>query len=168
MFLYLVRIFSGSKDEEFFKIGVTAHADPRQRFAFGSSSVIDSSLSSQEKIKKLFAGEKYLSDFPYELEVIHSVSYKLEGDALLAEKKLLEVLKPRQHWPAKAFSGHSECFKGDNLVTQIVDHMNENSKEKNAAAPTELLYMVNAAFIKERDPAKKHLLVLKKCLSDTG
>lgn len=167
MLLYLVHIFSGSDDEEFFKVGVTGHADPRQRFAFGSTSVIDSDLSPQEKLKKLFAGERYLSDFPYDLEVIHSVSYSLDGDALLAERELLEVLKPLQYWPTKAFSGRSECFKGDDLVTLIVDHMNENSRDKNAAAPSELQYKLHAAFIKERDPVNKHLLVLEKCRSGT-
>lgn len=165
MLLYLVRIFSGSNNEEFFKVGVTGHTDPKQRFAFGSTSVIASNLSPQEKLKKLFAGEKYLPDFPYDLEVVHSVSYKLKGDALLAEQQLLEVLKPRQYWPAKKFSGQSECFKGDNLVTLIVDLMNEDSKEKNEAAPSELQYKLHAALIKERDPAKKHLLVLEKCWS---
>lgn len=41
MLLYLVRIFRGTDDEEFFKVGVTGHTDPKQRFAFGSTSVID-------------------------------------------------------------------------------------------------------------------------------
>lgn len=167
MLLYLVRIFSSSGDEEFLKVGVTGCADPRQRFAFGTTSVIDSDLSFQEKVTKLFAGEKYVSDFPYELEVIHSVSYELDGDALLAEQQLLEVLKPAQYWPKKKFSGRTECFKGDDLVALIANYVNEDSKEKNANAPSELQYTLHAAFTKERDPIKKHLLVLEKCRSQT-
>jgi hypothetical protein len=167
MVLYLVRIFSGSGDEEFFKVGVTGHADPRQRFAFGSTSVIDSDLSFQEKLMKLFSGEKYVSDFPYELEVIHSVTYELDGDALLAEKQLLETLKSFQYWSRKNFSGRTECFKGDDLVTFIIDFMNEDGKKRNSNAPSELQYKLHAAFTKERDPIKKHLLVLEKCRSES-
>jgi hypothetical protein len=163
MLLYLVRMFDSDNDEEFLKIGVTGRNSLQDRFSFGSTKVMDSELPLSEKIEKIFSGCRYLSDCPYQVKEINSVTYKLDGDALLAEKELLEAVKPSRYWPKKSFSGRTECFKGDELVSFIVKAMKEDCEDKNGAAPSELMYKLKSIGIYAPDDIKKHLLVLERC-----
>lgn len=151
----------GPGDETFFKVGVTK--DLGQRFAFGATKVVDSSLPLKDKVEMVLAGRTYIPDCPYRVEVLHSVSFKFEGDALVAERALLKTTGPRQYWPAKEFSGRSECFKGEDLLGAIVEYMDTNSKHKNASAPSELLYALHSHGVRETDPIKRHMIVIEKC-----
>jgi hypothetical protein len=163
MQLYLVRLKSEELNEEFLKVGVTRHEDPTTRFSYGKESVAESSLPLKEKVEMLFAGKKYIPDLPYDVEVIHSVRYNLDGDALLAERELLGALAAYKHWPSVEFSGRTECFKGDDAIDLITRYMNEDSGEKNKEAPNELTYKLHETRVRESDPIKRHLLVLNRC-----
>lgn len=104
MQLYFAQASSDSGDEEFFKVGITKHSS-KQRFAYGKTSVRDSNMSFSEKITTLLAGQEYVSDFPYKHQLLHAVSYSLDGDAELAERELLKLVKAYQYWPKKHFLG---------------------------------------------------------------
>lgn len=163
MNLYLVKMGDDLNGESFFKVGITKYENVIDRFSYGKTKVIESNLPLRDILSKALAGEKYISDHPYKVEVIHSVWYSLEGNAMLAEQELLAALKPKQYWPKISFHGSSECFHGEGLCDFIINHMNEDSDDRNKSAPSELQYRVNAAFIKENDPIKKHQLVMMKC-----
>ena len=94
---------------------------------------------------------------------MHTVSYKLEGDALIAEKELLGILVKHMYQPRKKFSGHTECFQGEDQVNFVINYMNLSSAKKNQDAPSILLYKLYSSSIIESDLIKKHLLVLKSC-----
>ena len=162
MRLYLVKMSSSADDEVFYKVGVTRNS-VTERFNFGTTKVVDSNLSMTEKLGKLLDGQRYIPECPYKVENLHSVSYKYEGDALVAEKDLLQALKPHQYFPKLPFSGQSECFAGADLNTLVVEYMNSDCKRRNDSAPNELLYKLNEGSVRESDPIEKHLLVLKKC-----
>jgi len=163
MHLYLYKMESESDSESFFKVGVTA-GDPELRFSFGSTKVRDSGLPMRDQLDKLFKGEKYISDHPYETDLIHSVLYKYEGDALIAERDLLKSLGKHTYSPMTSFSGATECFSGDEeLVQDVKSFMDEDSTKRNLDAPDRLLYKIASIDVKETDPIKKHECVLEKC-----
>lgn len=158
--LYLVRMRSKDGAEDFYKLGVTKHAGIDRRFSYGSTKVADSGLPLDQILKKLFAGERYISDHPYHVEVLHSVRYEIAGYALIAERDALDAIAAKRYWPKLSFPGQSECFKGVELQ-DIIDFMDAHSAEANASAPEELTYRVHFAFCKERDPIKRHLKTLE-------
>ncbi|TQC96391.1 hypothetical protein FK216_11935 [Moraxellaceae bacterium AER2_44_116] len=160
-----------SKDglsEVFYKIGVAQDVD--KRFNFGKKTVLESNLSLTEKLARMMRKEKYVSDFPYNYEKIHSVEYKYEGDALIAEKSILDIIKKYQYWPKEDFSGKSECVSCDasdvdEFKKNIIKHMDADSSEREKNAPNQLLYNManNKTSIREQDKIKRHLLVLDEC-----
>jgi hypothetical protein len=163
MNLYLVKMSDTSSNEVFYKIGITQHTDSKKRFGYGSKKVVDSGLPLGEILTKVISGQKYISDHPYQVEVLHQVSYTYEWDAYLGEQEILRTLKPIQYWPSKNFPVKSECFATDKVNDLIIQCMNDDCNERNAAAPSELLYKVSGMKVKERDPIKRHLLILEKC-----
>ena len=166
MQLYFVKMLIDKTHEVFHKIGVTTHTDTGKRFKYGETKVTESGLELREIVDRIFSGQRYISDTPYKVEKIHVVSYNLEGDALIAERDLLNVLKQKQYWPREKFSGRSECFNGEGLEDFIINFMNTDSAERNKKAPSELMYRVNSIGIKkETDPIKRHLLILERCES---
>ncbi len=164
MNLYLVKMHSDDGSEIFYKVGVT-NSSVKERFSYGKTKVLESNELSMMELERSLAGKVYISDHPYDVEEIHVVSYKYEGDALLAEQALLEVLKPNQYWPKIDFSGKSECFNGDSLDKLIIEFMNEDSINRNREAPSELKYKLaeTKADRREKDPIKRHLQILKIC-----
>lgn len=163
MQLYLVKLTSKDGSESFHKVGVTKHTDIETRFAFGQTKVTDSNLPLKDMADLVFAGQRYIPDNPYNIEVINKVSYKLDGDALVAERDLLKNLASRKYRPNQAFSGDTECFQSEGLLDDVIGYMKAHSEKRNREAPSELRYAVEAAFVKEPDPIKKHELVLQKC-----
>jgi hypothetical protein len=163
MQLYIVKLESQTDDEVFYKVGVTKHLDIITRFSYGATKVTDSGLPLRQILELKSSGQKYMPDNPYEIEVVHTVSYKLEGDALIAEHELLKALVQHKYWPSKNFSGRTECFRGENLIDIVKDYMDSSSTKKNQDAPPELIYKLHSTQIKDNDPIKKHLLVLKSC-----
>jgi hypothetical protein len=152
-------------EEEFLKVGITENG-VKERFSYGKTKVIDShDLTLKEKLEKSFSGEKYVSDFPYSVTEIHTVSYKYKGDAILAEEALLDSLKDFQYWPIKEFTGKSECFKNNSIKNLVIEYMNTDSKQRNTDAPNELVYKVTSMLIPKRitDEKERHLLILAKC-----
>jgi hypothetical protein len=163
MELYFVKLKSKTDDEVFYKVGVTKHGDIKTRFSYGKTKVRDSGLPLTQILKLMSSGQEYVPDHPYETEVVHTVSYKLEGDALIAEKELLGILVKHMYRPRKKFSGHTECFQGEDRVNLVIDYMDSSSAKKNQDAPSELRYRLNSVRIRNDDPIKKHLLVLESC-----
>ena len=162
MRLYLVKLTSPDGDEEFYKVGVT-NKSVKERFTFGKEKTIDSNnFTLVEKLSKVLNGEEYISDTPYNHEELHAVSYKYEGDALLAEEALLETLKPSQYFPKLDFSGKTECFKIKD-TGDIIKYMDADSKQRKTDEPDELQYKLTETFIvkNEIDRIKKHKLVLE-------
>lgn len=86
MNLYLVKMMDVVSGEYFFKVGVTKYDNVVDRFSYGKTKVVESNLPLRDILLKALSGEKYISDHPYKVEVIHSVAYSLEGDAFIAEK----------------------------------------------------------------------------------
>lgn len=163
MQLYLARLYSKDGAESFHKIGITSHS-AASRLSFGSTKVIDSNLSLKEKFHRILTlRQKYISDNPYEHQVLHSVHYKIEGDAHLAERELLEQVRPYQYWPRQSFSGRSECFRVDGSPDLIIQAMDVDSQRRNSEAPDALLYQLNAMDINTSDPIMRHLQILEKC-----
>ncbi|SRR5712692_453079 len=158
--LYLVRMKSRDDGEEFYKIGITKHWNIGQRFSYGEAKVADSDLPVDEIIKLLFDGQKYVSDHPYDVEVVHTVYYSIGGYARIAERDLLAAIGAKRYRPRRHFSGASECFRGIDL-NKIVDFMDEHSKEANESAPSEFLYRVHFNFCKEADEIQRHLKTLE-------
>jgi hypothetical protein len=168
MNLYLVKMRSRKGNESFYKVGVTKHDDIQERFMFDAVNTAESDLPFGDKVRKLLAGEKRISNHPYIVEVIHLVSYRFEGDALIAESEILEALKDFQYHPLEPFSGQFECLQGKDIVDAIIEHMNIDCETKNTKAPSELMYRTFAAFNKETDPVKKHEQVLEECRKQNG
>ena len=165
MILYFVKLSSKDQSEEFYKVGVTS-SDVKSRFAYGSEKIIESRrLSLREKVEKRLSGQEYLPDMPYEVAEIHTVSYQLAGDALIAESELLEALQENQYWPKQEFSGRSECFVGDELEETIIEFMDCDSEERNKNAPSVLKYKLAESQVKQKysDPIEKHRAILEKC-----
>ena len=165
MILYFVKLSSKDQSEEFFKVGVTS-TDVKSRFAYGSEKIIDSSsLSLREKVERRMSGQEYISDMPYEVTEIHTVSYQLDGDALIAESELLKALQKNRYWPKQQFSGRSECFVGDEIEENIIEFMDRDSGKKNKNAPSALKYKLAESQVKRKysDPIDKHRAVLEKC-----
>jgi hypothetical protein len=155
------------KTEEFLKVGVTKN-DPATRFAYGETAVQDSDLDFREKIERMLEGEKYISDHPYETELLKYVSYTYEGDARIAERELLETNKSNSHLPKNWFSGAGECFTADEETIQLIENfMDEDSEKRNEAAPSELKYALAAYRVREDDPIKMHEKILEKIEKDS-
>lgn len=170
MNLYLVRLVHPATGETFHKIGVTSQS-VRERFSYGTRKIKDSDLPFKEKIERMLGGEGYIRDNPYAETILHQVTYTYDGDALIAERDLLDALKLSKYRPQKWFSGVSECFEaGEEALTLIKQHMNEDSSQKNAEAPSELNYKVAEGLFAKHldDPIKKHLFVLAKCREQSG
>lgn len=165
MILYFVKLISSDASEEFYKVGVTS-SDVKSRFAYGQEKIIESSkLSLREKVERSLSGQKYVPDMPYEVIEIHTVSYRLDGDALIAESELLEALKGNQYWPKQQFSGRSECFIGDKIEHIVIEYMDRDSEERNNKAPSCVKYKLASTRVKRQysDPIEKHKAVLSKC-----
>lgn len=164
MNLYLVRLTHPTSGESFYKVGVTSQG-VKQRFAYGSKKMKDSDLPFRDKVERMLSGEKYIRDNPYRETVLHQVSYVYDGDALIAERDLLEAVKVSKYRPKEWFSGVSECFQADDeALTLVKQHMDEDSEKKNAEAPSELQYKVAAMDAKRiQNPIEKHLFVLARC-----
>lgn len=108
------------------------------------------------------------STFPtchIEVAEIHTVSYQLAGDALIAESELLEALQENQYWPKQEFSGRSECFVGDEVEETIIEFMDCDSEERNKNASSALKYKLAESQLKQKysDPIENHRVILKKC-----
>lgn len=65
-------MMSAESAEDFYKIGISRHG-AKARFAYGKKKIIDSDLPFAEKIKRVLGGEEFLSDTPYDIEIIHEV-----------------------------------------------------------------------------------------------
>jgi hypothetical protein len=170
MKLYLVRLFDPKSAEHFFKVGVT-NTSTKQRFSYGSQKVIDSDLPAAEKVRTILSGVKYIPDCEYQVEELHVVEYIYEQDALLAEERILKALNPLKYSPKKTLSGATECFKPaegkeDECEAKVISVMDEDSKHRNSAAPSELRYKVLGLGIREQDPRKRHLAILEKHRQD--
>lgn len=166
MRLYLVQLTHPTTEEAFYKVGVTSQS-VKERFAFGRQTVNDSDLPFKEKIERMMGGEKYIRDNPYREMVLHQVEYNFGGDALIAERDLLSVLRlGKRYRPKEWFSGFTECFLADADTLDLVrEAMDEDCSQKNADAPSELDYKLKEAFFAKSiaDPIEKHLFVLAKC-----
>lgn len=162
MQLYLVRMTARGGGETFYKVGVTKIGVTR-RFDYGTQNVLDSDLPWKEKLMRRLEGEEYISDTPYSVEQIHAVSYKYDGDALVAEREMLDHVAPHRYWPQLPFSGHGECFKGDTLVEEVRRRMDADVAKRNAEAPNELLYSLHAIGMRTQDPIERHKAILAKC-----
>lgn len=163
MWLYLARLSSNDGTESFHKVGITSH-DAKSRLSFGVTKVIDSDLPLKEKFQRILVRrQKYIPDNPYEHQVLHSVGYQLGGDARLAEREMLEQVRPFRYWPRQKFSGRSECFSNNDAVEAIIQRMNADSERRNAEAPSPMLYRIKAIGIREQDPISRHLKILEKC-----
>jgi len=124
MYLYLKRMHCSESKEEFYKIGVTKHAQTSKRFSYGATSIDKSDLPFGEIVNRLIAGEKHVPDHPYQVDDIFQVEYTYEGDALIAERDLLCLLRSQSYRPKKEFSGKTECFHvDDNTKDKIVNFM---------------------------------------------
>lgn len=160
MYLYLCRMSDPAGEEEFYKIGVSQ--SPASRFNWGKTKVIDSEIPLLDKLNKVFAGEKYVSDHPYETETIHRVKFRYEGEAYLRERDLLADLKTSQYWPNRKFSGQSECFSCDAQALRIiVQYMDAAAAEAEEAEISELEYKVASLGVRETDKIARHLAVLE-------
>lgn len=165
MVLYFIKLTSKDQSEEFYKVGITS-SDVKSRFAYGSKKIIESSkLSLRDKVEKRLTGQEYLPDMPYVVTEIHTVSYQLAGDALIAESELLKTLQKYRYWPKQDFSGRSECFVGNNLKETIIEFMNCDSYKSNKDAPSALKYKLAESQVKQQysNPIEKHRAILKKC-----
>jgi hypothetical protein len=110
---------SHTRDESFFKIGVTHHKDFMLRFTtYGTEKIQGSALSKFEQLKLHIAGQKYL--FPYEVELVHEVDFLREVDAHKAESSIIKEVSRQRHYPTVDFSGRSECFSADQAQLELV------------------------------------------------
>jgi len=160
MYLYLCKMSDPLGDEEFCKVGVSQ--SPASRFKWGVTKVIDSDLSLRDKLGKVFAGERYVSDHPYDTENIHYVEFRYEGEAYLRERELLADLKTWQYWPSRKFSGRSECFRCDDETLKIiVQYMGAAAAEAREAEISELQYKVASIGVRETDKIARHLAILE-------
>lgn len=160
MYLYLCKMCDPSGDEEFYKVGVSQ--SPASRFKWGATKVIDSDMSLRDKLDKVFAGERYVSDHPYDTETIHYVKFRYEGEAYLRERQLLADLKTSQYWPGRKFSGQSECFRCDDETLKIiVQYMDAAAAEAKEAEISELQYKVATIGVGETDKIARHLAILE-------
>ncbi|ERS06499.1 hypothetical protein Q673_17625 [Marinobacter sp. EN3] len=133
--------------------------------------MIDSDLPAAEKVRTILSGVKYIPDCEYQVEELHVVEYIYEQDALLAEERILKALNPLKYSPKKTLSGATECFKPaegkeDECEAKVISVMDEDSKHRNSAAPSELRYKVLGMGIREQDPRKRHLAILEKHRQD--
>ena len=119
----------------------------------------------KEKVEKRLSGQEYVPDMPYDVVEIHTVSYQLDGDALIAESELLGALKDSQYWPNQQFSGRSECFIGDEIENIVIEYMDRDSEGRNNKPPSFLKYKLASARVKRQfsDPIERHKAVLSKC-----
>ena len=160
MYLYLCKMSDPAGDEEFYKVGVSQ--SPASRFKWGATKVIDSDMSLRDKLDKVVAGERYVSDHPYDTETIHSVEFRHEGEAYLRERDLLADLKASQYWPSRKFSGQSECFCCDDETLKIiVKYMNAAAAEAKETEISELQYKVASIGVRETDKIARHLVILE-------
>ena len=166
MKLYLVQLSDSQSSEYFFKVGVTTRS-AKDRFAYGSTKVVDSDLSLGDKLNRIVSGVGYIPDCKYGVEELHSVDYRLEYDAYLGEQRLLSALSPLSYRPQKLFSGATECFKPPlgkevECSARVIAIMDADSKQRNADAPGDLKYKLLGLLVSERDPMKRHLTILEK------
>lgn len=160
MYLYLCKMIAPAEGEEFFKVGVSQ--SPSFRFKWGATKVIDSNMSLRDKVGKLLAGQRYVSDHPYDTETIHYVEFRYEGEAYLREKELLAALKAKQYWPVRKFSGHSECFRcDDDTRNLIVQYMDATAAEAKRTEISELQYKVSSIGVREADKIARHLAIME-------
>jgi hypothetical protein len=163
MWLYLARLFEPGGTESFQKIGVTSYG-ASSRLSYGTTKVLDSGLSLRQKFQlSVVEKKKYVQNLPYEFEVLHEVYYRLEGDALVAEREFLRRMNPFQVTPFRKFDGWSECFSDEAASDSIIEDMNLDCASRNELAPNGLIYQLHRARIHDPDPIKRHLLILKKC-----
>jgi hypothetical protein len=160
MYLYLVKLSDSDTGECFYKVGVST-LGAGERFAFGKTAVKDSNLSLGNKLEKMLSGQKYLSDTPYDVCVIHEVRYKYEGDALMAERSLLEKVASSKYTPRKKMSGHTECFICDDLKP-MREYMDADSTATNSEAPDELKYKFCAIGVRIGDPIARHVEIKRR------
>lgn len=167
MQLYLYNMSDAASDEEFLKIGVSQ--DASKRFAWGTTSVKDSTLPFGEKIKRMMAGENYITDHPYDSTLLHAVDFELEGFAWEAEADLLAVLKGAgaSYWPRKAFPGRSECFLCEDEVKAMIIAWMNDCAAKAPRGPDLLYYKLAEVRVRDDKPLLKHRKVLA-ILKDEG
>jgi hypothetical protein len=160
MYLYLCKMSDPTGGEEFYKVGVSQ--SPYSRFKWGATKVIDSDMSLSEKLDKVVAGERYVSDHPYDTETIYHVEFRHEGEAYLRERGLLADLKTSQYWPSRKFSGRSECFRCDDETLKIImQYMDAAAAEAKESELSELQYKVSSIGVRETDKIARHLAILE-------
>lgn len=162
MQLYLVRLTLEDTGEDFLKIGVSKNA--ATRFDFGTTPIRQSGLSLREQVERSMAGKKYISDMPYNVETLHVVDFKYEGDARLRENHILQAVRANQYRPQKPFSGSSECFTCEDQVRDgIIQWMTAEEQSARPTLSAELWYNLASAQIRKTgDPVKDHVATLAK------
>lgn len=165
MFLYLVEMYCPDTNEIFNKVGVSADG-ANSRFEFGRKPLMqDTQLSLKEKWQRSQAGQRYISNTPYKAKVLLEVKYKYKGDALIAERKLLNALSKYRYTPSKHFAGYTECFKSTSeSLDKVMIFMTKDSEKSNRNAPNSLKYKLCSTRVSDTpDPIEKHLKVIELC-----
>lgn len=165
MFLYLVEMYCPDTNENFNKVGVSADG-ANFRFEFGRKPLMqDTQLSLKEKWQRSQAGQRYISDTTYKTKILLEVKYKYKGDALIAERKLLNALSKYRYTPNKQFSGFTECFKSTSeLLSKVMIFMTKDCIKTNGNTPNSLKYTLCSTRVSHiLDPIEKHLRVIELC-----
>ena len=164
MKLYLFKMWNEKTRESFFKIGVTNNSVTEGRFAFGKTKVIDSDIPLNKKVERILKNkESYISDHPYQYQLIHQVTFKFDGEAYLAENELLKKINKYSYIPKNKFSGSTECFvDNQKLIDKIVSVMDKLSLKAKESEPNELLYELASTHVRESEPISKHLAILEQ------
>jgi hypothetical protein len=158
---YLIK--RSGNGETFFKVGITTLNDTRTRHNFGKTKLADSDLTLNEKLLRMLNGEKYVNDDAYpEVHEFARSEFDFDCQALFVEHTLIDQFKHIKYVPKQPFTGSTECF----IYTP------ENQAALKEAFDREtfliignwskrLLYHLKASDIRERDPIKRHLLIMK-------
>ena len=78
---------------------------------------------------------QYLPDHPYDVETRHVSKFFYNGEARIAERDILEIIKEAnsQHWPEHRFSESSKCFlsegaEGEATILMIIAFIDDQAK----------------------------------------